>query len=207
MPSINDWARKAADYIESEYCSKPRHPPTVDRVAAIIATFAEPLMKALRDSKQEHYHCDDSFYCCPQCDCISRGCTPDLEPTPNNSDKPCTCGADAENARIDAVLAGNEWAEVGMIDASGLVPVPITEIQPGPLTKKFMEGTLEDHEAVIGITSPMEHRLMITLESEEDALEKMSEKGFQVGDPFSLTVPLGKKTLHIGMTIVTREVK
>lgn len=41
----DDWATKAADRIESEICSKPRHPPNKERIAAIITTHAEPLLK------------------------------------------------------------------------------------------------------------------------------------------------------------------
>lgn len=94
MASIHDWATNCAARIKAE----PRS-ASVDRIAAIIATFAEPLMKALREAKIEHHHSDDSFYCCPKCDHFQNG-------EPLDDDSPCDCGAEAHNARIDAALAG-----------------------------------------------------------------------------------------------------
>lgn len=103
MPSINDWAAKAAERIydtENNWGRKA----SVDRIAAIIATFAEPLMQVLRESKREHQHCEDSFYCCRRCT------SPDhflLEGETLGGDlTECTCGADAWNARVDAALDG-----------------------------------------------------------------------------------------------------
>lgn len=50
----------------------------------------------LRESKREHLHCDDSYYCCNKCD------SPDhYEPSPH---EPCTCGADEWNKRVDEAL-------------------------------------------------------------------------------------------------------
>lgn len=119
MPSINDWAAKCADRIDDEYPhARGKQHPSIDRIAAIIATFAEPLMNLLRESKREHYHCEDSWYCCGKCDhdCHYRGAEDhehDEDCYPNTHDGEgartngvCNCGADAWNARVDAVLDG-----------------------------------------------------------------------------------------------------
>lgn len=108
-PSIQDWAAKCATRIDEEFVTA-KHRPSPERIAAIIATFAEPLMNLLRESKREHLHEQDTVgrsYCCPQCTCQSWPDDPegDFEPTPN-SDEPCTCGADTWNAKVDRVLNG-----------------------------------------------------------------------------------------------------
>lgn len=94
MPSINDWATKAAQRILLEYKHKSPHwlGNSEEKVATIIATFAEPLVKLLWESRQEH---DDDD--CPMAH-------PDYV---YNSGEPCTCGADAWNARVDDALDGN----------------------------------------------------------------------------------------------------
>lgn len=82
LPSgtIQDWATRAAQYISQQ---------KVARNAAVIATFAEPWMKLLRESKHSHvvgcpkYDYDDIF----------------------DKDDTCTCGADAWNARVDEALS------------------------------------------------------------------------------------------------------
>ena len=79
MASINSWATKAAHRIVincGHQCSM-----SAERVAAIISTYAEPLMILLRGSKRDHS---------VECAIVE--------------DRPCTCGADAWNARIDATL-------------------------------------------------------------------------------------------------------
>lgn len=112
MPSIEDWAAKAARKIRSEHrgCKEG---PTQERCAAIIATFTEPILKLLAESRREHHHqeLDEIFGCCPRCDCKSWAAVAraqdagelDAEPKPN-SDGPCTCGADEWNARVDEAL-------------------------------------------------------------------------------------------------------
>lgn len=55
MPTVDDWAAKAARYIKG--CDV--NGLSTARIAAAIATFAEPLMKLARDSRRDHYHCDD----------------------------------------------------------------------------------------------------------------------------------------------------
>ena len=111
MSSINDWASKAAYRIRCELCKERL--PSQERIAAIIATFAEPLVKLLAESRRAHRHTADGDvrdgHCCPQCCCQSWPDDPegDFEPTPN-SDEPCDCGADEWNARVDAVLNGGK---------------------------------------------------------------------------------------------------
>ena len=127
MASINDWAAKAAQRIVDEHDPLRRglDPPGPERIAAIIATFAEPLMKLLRESKREHDHFPDGDIrdgtCCPRCCCASWPNDPeaDFEPEPN-SDDPCSCGADAWNAKVDAALAGESrrtWGDEQARDA------------------------------------------------------------------------------------------
>lgn len=105
MASIDDWAAKAVDYIHSTYLSSPR--PTRERTAAVIETFAKPLLDLVMESRREHEHGLHGVRCCPQCCCESWPDDPegDFEPTPN-SDDPCSCGADAWNAKVDAALGG-----------------------------------------------------------------------------------------------------
>jgi hypothetical protein len=113
MASINDWAAKAAQYIASEYdLDRGRHAAArVERLAAIIATFAQPLMDTLRASRRGHFHCDDSWYCCPQCNCSDHGLAEGETIGANHSRNAvpsdvCTCGADEWNKRVDAALDG-----------------------------------------------------------------------------------------------------
>lgn len=98
-----DWAARCGAYLHAEGMRIPSH-----RIAAVVAFFAEPLVKLLREAKQVHDHVNDGV-CCPRCCCQSWPDDPegDFEPTPNG-DEPCTCGADAWNAKIDAVLQGEE---------------------------------------------------------------------------------------------------
>jgi len=112
MASIKDWAAKAASRIAEEWPNNRRlDRPSEAHIAAIIETFAKPLLDLVRESKREHHHSPDGDIrdgtCCPQCCCELWPDDPegDFEPSPN-SDKPCDCGADAWNARVDAALNG-----------------------------------------------------------------------------------------------------
>lgn len=124
MASINDWAAKAARHIEGEIFGKDHRGRTVaerpheGRIAAIIATFAEPLITVVRASRRSHYHCEDSWYCCGkcthQCDNYEEDHEHDESCYVHSHDGEaartkgvCNCGADAWNARIDAALDGN----------------------------------------------------------------------------------------------------
>ena len=117
MPSINDWAAKAAERIAFEFVVATSAKRSAERIAAIIATFAEPLVALLREARREHHHDPVSNYehdrgCCPQCTCESWNPVAksqdegelDAEHEPN-SNEICDCGADAWNARVDATLA------------------------------------------------------------------------------------------------------
>lgn len=118
MPSINDWAAKAADRIVDEVSENVQWrnrrlvSPSKDRIAAIIATLAEPLMRLLRDSYRMHRH-DPSYnqyVCCPRCACNSwvgsEQVMTDDDEYPPNIDEPCDCGADEWNERVRKVLNG-----------------------------------------------------------------------------------------------------
>lgn len=117
VASINDWASKCAERIMLESFvhvgrTVASRDAVQDRIAAIIATFAGPLMEALRDSRLEHHHYDGDVrdgHCCPQCCCESWPDDPegDFEPEPNKNE-PCDCGADEHNARIDRALSGGK---------------------------------------------------------------------------------------------------
>jgi hypothetical protein len=102
---MTDWAAKAAYEIaitirEASFSCEPEK-EEVKKSATIIATFAEPLVALVRESKRRHYHCDDSFYCCPLCDESDHAGAKGTD---------CTCGADDWNARVNAVLEGTHDA-------------------------------------------------------------------------------------------------
>lgn len=124
MASINDWAAKAAHRIVLELPPHRGEQPREERIAAIIATFAEPLMQLARDSRREHYHCDDSWFCCGKCTHPDHGLCNQTKEEDHEHDASCyvgshvgynartsgvcNCGADEWNARVDAVLEGRK---------------------------------------------------------------------------------------------------
>ena len=86
MPSIQDWAARAAKHIaDSERKS------SVERIAAVISYFTKPLEDLLRASKRAHAE---------TCSRVNEE-ESDLEP-----DDLCTCGADEWNKKVDAALDG-----------------------------------------------------------------------------------------------------
>jgi hypothetical protein len=92
MASINDWAAKAAERIDDEYGGRGTS-RTVERIAAIIATYAEPLMKLLQEARREHFQsCEALLNYDDDGDKVF--------------DNECTCGADAWNERVDKALNG-----------------------------------------------------------------------------------------------------
>jgi hypothetical protein len=100
MSSINDWAAKAAQRIADESHPSIVGSMSLERIAAIIATFAEPLVALLRESRREHRrHCDKEAS--SPCDCGSGHCP--INAVAREAAK-CTCGADAWNARVDKAL-------------------------------------------------------------------------------------------------------
>ncbi len=65
------------------------------------------ILQLLRDLRREHVHCDDSWYCCRACRAADHFLD-EGEQLGKGEDGPgdgrCTCGAEATNARIDALL-------------------------------------------------------------------------------------------------------
>ena len=61
------------------------------------------LLALLKESKREHEHCDDSWYCCRACRHSDHGLVDGevLRVPPD-----CTCGASEWNAKVDDVLKG-----------------------------------------------------------------------------------------------------
>jgi len=100
MPSINDWAAKAARRIlEEKFILAQSKEGKEARVAAIIATFAEPLMALVRESRREH------GYLCVKCKMtLAYGGMP--VPKEKIEEGTCTCGADEWNAKVEAALDG-----------------------------------------------------------------------------------------------------
>ena len=126
MGSINDWAAKTAERICYEVGRVKRKGDGVEpdvasknRIAAIIATFAEPLVALLREARRGHHHEeDDAWYCCGACTHECEAVEEDqghehdesccVESTMNRVQGICDCGADAWNAKVDAALAGQD---------------------------------------------------------------------------------------------------
>lgn len=110
MAHVEDWATKAARKILSELHDVRHHlfKQKEARVAAVIATFAKPLLDALDAARPAHYHCDDSWYCCGKCTNSDHSRHDDEFLASNGYRTPgvCTCGADELNARIDKALNG-----------------------------------------------------------------------------------------------------
>lgn len=89
MASVNDWAAKAAERIVFEFdnlgykgIAKVRQE---DRIAAIIATYAAPLLKVVNDARRHHDTICEAHY---------------------HKGARCSCGASKYNARIDRALNG-----------------------------------------------------------------------------------------------------
>ena len=65
------------------------------------------LMALLRESKREHLHCDDSFYCCGACRSSDHGLAEGETVGVGwrrDGGGACTCGAAEWNDRVDAEL-------------------------------------------------------------------------------------------------------
>lgn len=93
MASVNDWAAKCAEFILDEISENVQWrnrrlvTPSQERIAAIIATFAEPMLKLLYESRRHHQ---------PPCHRVFDDDMTDV----------CTCGATEWNAKIDEALGG-----------------------------------------------------------------------------------------------------
>lgn len=82
--TVNDWATRAAEYlVDTPQRRDATRAQRVSRIAAVIATFAEPHLKQLHSMRKTH---------------TSR-C-----PAAKDEDDTCKCGARAWNARIDKSL-------------------------------------------------------------------------------------------------------
>jgi len=98
-PSVQDWAARAARKILDDLVIKHHRivgVPTEERIAAIIVTFAEPILNLLHEARRTHdrgYHAESCDY--PPC--------PKSEEDADDDTK-CTCAADKWNARIDEAL-------------------------------------------------------------------------------------------------------
>lgn len=95
MSSVNDWAAKCAREIVDDL--PHRKQPRTERIAAIIVLHAQPLLDLL--TERAHYHCEDSFYCCPRCDHPDHGSSGKIVSR-------CNCGADEFNKKLRAALEG-----------------------------------------------------------------------------------------------------
>lgn len=77
---------------------------------AVTIRHAEPLLALLRESKRQHYHSINSYYCCPKCNNkeehpgLEEGETVGSVSGTAHDTEECVCGVDAWNARVDALL-------------------------------------------------------------------------------------------------------
>ena len=88
---LADWAARAGAYLHAEGVRLSSH-----RIAAVVAHFAEPLVKLLKEARREHH----KSYLAEEND--HDPCPKSYEDS--SLDAKCTCSADAWNARIDEVL-------------------------------------------------------------------------------------------------------
>ena len=110
---VGDWATRAAAQIVDDIAaplSEGRRFSAISRVAAILDLKTKEVFALLRDSRCEHDHCEDTWFCCRACrseDHLLRDgehldLRGRLDQHLNAGD--CTCGASAWNARVDALL-------------------------------------------------------------------------------------------------------
>ena len=121
MTVPRNWIDMAAETIAGDPACCDISSSDASAIAEVVATFAEPLVSLLRESKREHYHCDDGWYCCGKCLCRCSSTAKDHEhfledcwPASHGGEAArvggvCNCGADAWNRRVDAALSG--WPE------------------------------------------------------------------------------------------------
>ena len=67
-------------------------------------SVVDDLRDLLRESKRQHYHCDDSWYCCPRCDCPDHPSGPPSLGAERTGKDECDCGATKWSAKVDAAL-------------------------------------------------------------------------------------------------------
>jgi len=85
----------------------------VKEITMIVAReFLVEVRTFIAGTRQEHRHCDDSWYCCRACRCEDHGLAPgehlgrghDNIRGPLHGDGICTCGADTHNTAVVALL-------------------------------------------------------------------------------------------------------
>lgn len=81
-----------------------------DTAGLPLREYVESLKALLRESKREHTHCDDSWYCCGRCQHPDHILN-ENEFLDSHTDEGartsgvCNCAADAWNIRVDEALA------------------------------------------------------------------------------------------------------
>src|SRR5678815_491150 len=108
QPQYPEWVNDAARQITKK--DDPReiaaiianHVRPLVALLGDLAASVEPLVTALQESRREHYHCDDSVYCCPQCR------NPDHPGNDLAQRDDCNCGATEWNEKVDQVLGASQ---------------------------------------------------------------------------------------------------
>ena len=110
---VKDWVKEAAyqiyneslelDHVEEiirHYC------PFKQDTAYVPVDEARCLTSLLIDSKRDHTHCEDSWYCCGKCQAADHLLSADewLPPNRYRTSGVCNCGADAWNQRVDEAV-------------------------------------------------------------------------------------------------------
>lgn len=103
LASTADWATRAAERIcyevgrvEREGAGVKPDVASVNRIASIVATHAEPLVALLREAKREHHNSLTAY--------SGWACGVFVTDNATGKAEACTCGASNWNARVDAAL-------------------------------------------------------------------------------------------------------
>lgn len=78
-----------------------------DTAGVPVREYVEGLRGLLIESKKNHFHCDDSWYCCGACRSVDHGLAEGehLRSTRDRKgDGSCDCGASDWDARVDKAL-------------------------------------------------------------------------------------------------------
>ena len=67
-------------------------------------TLEEQVRELAELARRQHYHCDDSWFCCPMCDHPDHPNGVAAAALERVGQRRCDCGADALNARVDTIL-------------------------------------------------------------------------------------------------------
>ncbi len=110
---VKDWVKEAATQIYHEEKELDhvegiirRHCPFKQDVAYVLLDEAKRLADLLVESKRDHTHCDDSWYCCGKCRAADHLLSADewLSSNRYRTGGVCSCGADAWNKRVDEII-------------------------------------------------------------------------------------------------------